>query len=420
MKKRRLIPIFLAFMMMAQGALGATHTVKKGETYWTISQSYGVSLSALLAANNAQTNDYLTIGQTITVPGSTSTTRYTVKAGDTYWKIAQSYGVSLSALLEANNAQTNDYLTVGQTITIPTGSSSGGGSSGGGSSSSTGTRYTVKSGDTYWKIAQNYGVSLSELLAANNAQTNSALTVGQTITIPVSSSGGSSSGGSSASTQPYITYKTYTVKSGDTFWTIANDCGIPMEELLSCNKLTTSSTIYTGMKLTVPVHNVPVTSTPSSKYGEYLDWWTQAQYVLPVGAVFTVQDFATGATFTAKRTTGAGHADCEPLTASDTAKMKAIWGGTFSWTRRPILIYYNGRKLAASASSMLHAGNDNAPGGLWTSWRSDDYGAGYNFDWVKGNNAHGVFDIHFLNSTRHSDGTVDSKHQTNIRTAAGR
>ena len=99
--------------------------------------------------------------------------------------------------------------------------------------------------------------------------------------------------------------------------------------------------------------------------------------------------------------------------------MKEIWGGEFSWVRRPVIIKYNGRKLAASMSSMPHAGNDAAPGGINTSWRSGNYGAGYNLDWVKNNGIDGVLDIHFLNSTRHSDGQVDQKHQDNVKISAG-
>jgi len=55
-------------------------------------------------------------------------------------------------------------------------------------------------------------------------------------------------------------------------------------------------------------------------------------------------------------------------------------------------------------TAMPHAGNDSAPGGVWTSWRSGDYGAGTNYDYIKGNGIDGHFDIHFYNSTRHKDG----------------
>jgi hypothetical protein len=99
--------------------------------------------------------------------------------------------------------------------------------------------------------------------------------------------------------------------------------------------------------------------------------------------------------------------------------MKEIFGGSFSWTDRPVLIKVNGRKIAASMSGMPHAGNDAAAAAAWTSWRSGDYGAGTNFDWIKNNGMDGHFDIHFLNSTRHVDGQVDPTHQANVKIAAG-
>ncbi|MBR5536233.1 MAG: LysM peptidoglycan-binding domain-containing protein [Clostridia bacterium] len=328
---------------------------------------------------------------------------HTVVKGDTYWTISRQYGVDFKTLLQANGANESSWLEIGDIVYVPTEKV-----------------HVVSKGDTYWLIAKWYGVDFKTLLKANNATESSWLEIGDRVIIPQGSSSSGSTGSSgSASTKPYVTYTTYTVKSGDTYWNIANNFGIPMEELLNTNGLTENSSIYAGKTLKIPVHHVPVTSTPGSQYGEYLDWWEAAQYVIPVGATFTVQDFYTGQSFKAKRTTGSGHADCEPLTASDTSKMNTIFGGQ-NWTSRPVIIIYNGRKIAASATSKLHAGNDGAAGGVWTSWRSDDYGAGYNFDWVKGNNAHGVFDIHFLNSIRHNDGKVHQTHQKNVRTSAGK
>ena len=221
------------------------------------------------------------------------------------------------------------------------------------------------------------------------------------------------------SSKPYITYTNYTVQKGDILWNIANKFGITLPELLKANNLNESSWVNIGDILKIPVHNIPVKSTPGSKYGEALDWWTEAQYVIPVGTNFEVVDFNTGKSFKARRTTGANHADCETLTLADTKIMKEVWGGSFSWTSRPILIKVNGRKIAASMSAMPHAGNDAAPAAVWTSWRSEGYGAGTNFDWIKNNGINGHFDIHFLNSTTHKDGEINVKHQQNARIAAG-
>lgn len=322
-------------------------------------------------------------------------TTYTVQKGDTYWIISRKFNVPISTLMAANNATQSTVLYIGQSIVIPEY-----------------FMHTVAAGESYWKISQKYGVSLNELLSLNGANSNSNLYIGQQVKIPVT-------GTAAGSTKPYITYKYHTVQKGDTLWNLANKYGIPLQELLDTNNLTASSAINIGDVLKIPVHNIPVKSTPGPQYGELLDWWTEAQYVIPVGADFEIVDFNTGKSFFARRTTGANHADCETLTANDTEIMKGIWGGSFSWARRPVLVKYNGRKIAASMSGMPHAGNDSAAAGAWTSWRSGNYGAGMNFDYIKNNGMDGHFDLYFLNSTTHADGKADAEHQANIKTSAG-
>ncbi|MHB1394882.1 MAG: LysM peptidoglycan-binding domain-containing protein [Clostridia bacterium] len=322
-------------------------------------------------------------------------TSYTVQKGDTYWIISQKLNVPITSLMTANNATQSTALNIGQNIVVP--------------------QYIIHnviSGDTYWKVSLKYGVNINELLSLNGANEKSYLYIGQQIKIPFATS-------APAPTAPYVTYTYYTVQKGDILWNLANKFGIPLAELLKANNLTTSSQINIGDVLKIPVHNVPIKNTLGPQYGEALDWWTEAQYVIPTGADFEVMDFNTGKSFFVRRTTGANHADCETLTAEDTKKMKEILGGSFSWTKKPILIKYNGRQIAASMSGMPHAGNDSAAAGVWTSWRSDNYGAGTNFDWIKNNEMDGHFDIHFLNSTKHVDGEVDTGHQVNIKISAG-
>ncbi|MBR2883823.1 MAG: LysM peptidoglycan-binding domain-containing protein [Clostridia bacterium] len=399
MKHKKIISAVAALGMLSSSAFASvSYTVQKGDSYWLISQKFNTSLSSVLSANNATSNTSLNTGQKITVPSNT----YTVQKGDTYYLIAKKCGVTLSSLLSANNATQNSALYVGDKIKIP-------------DTNGDYTTHTVQKGETYWTISQKYGVSLSSLLSYNGATNNSALNIGDKVKIP---KGGTSSGGNSSSTSPYVTYKTYSVQSGDTLWNIAIKHGIPYAELLETNSLTQSSKIYTGMKLTIPVHHIPIKYAPSG-YGELLNWFTEAQYVIPINADFTIVDLATGKSFNARRTVGSGHADCEPLTASDTEIMKSIWGGSFNWNKRSVLVKYNGRTIAASAAGMLHAGNEGAPGGEWTSWRSDNYGAGTNYDYVKGNNAHGHFDLHFYKSIGHSSGTESAAHQANVMRSAG-
>jgi peptidoglycan hydrolase-like protein with peptidoglycan-binding domain len=151
---------------------------------------------------------------------------------------------------------------------------------------------------------------------------------------------------------------------------------------------------------------------------EVLDWWTKANKAFARGSAAKVIDVRTGKSFNIRRTYGGNHADCETLTKEDTKIMKEIWGGSFNWSRRPVIVEVNGRFLAASMAGMPHAGLDNKPANVTVSNRSLGYGRGVNLDAVKNNNMSGHFDIHFKNSRTHGSNRVDAAHQKAIKEAA--
>lgn len=130
---------------------------------------------------------------------------------------------------------------------------------------------------------------------------------------------------------------------------------------------------------------------------EVLDWFDDyVANVIPKNAHFTIKDVKTGKTFEAVRWSGGSHMDAEPRTAEDSAAMKAIYGGSWSWRRRPILIKYKGHVYAASMNGMPHGDST-----------------------ISGNNFDGVFCIHFKNSKTHGSDKIDSAHQ-NAVTQAGK
>jgi LysM repeat protein len=345
--------------------------------------------------------------------GIAANAQYFVHRNDTFWILGQKYGISIEKLMKANNATANTVLYEGQSLVFPISNI-----------------YMVKSGETYWTISKKFGIDFMKLLAANDANESSNLQIGENIILPDKAISAAPVATSTpvatptptpvpTSVKPYITYTYYTVLKNDNVWGIAEKLGIPEQELLQANNITEATVLNVNSVLKVPVHNIPIKSTPGEKFGELLDWWSEAQYVVKKQIAFEVMDFYTGKSFFAKRTTGSNHADCEPATYLDTQKMKEIWGGYFSWERRPVIVKISGRSIAASVTAMPHAGIDTVAGGIWTAIRSGGYGAGYNLDWVKNNGADGVFDIHFLNSTRHKDGQIDLQHQVAIKIAAG-
>ncbi len=151
---------------------------------------------------------------------------------------------------------------------------------------------------------------------------------------------------------------------------------------------------------------------------EVLDWWKEAKTVFYIGAVAKVTDVWTGKSFYVKRTYGRNHADCETLTEEDTVVMQEVWGGSWNWNRRPVILEVDGRRLAASMAGMPHAGLDEQPVNKIVSSRSAGYGRGYNLDKVKDNDMDGHIDVHFLNSRTHGTNRVDPNHQKAVKEAA--
>ncbi len=95
-----------------------------------IADRHGITLSALLAANNLTATSLIQPGQQLTIPGGNATptptpssggTTYTVKAGDWLARIADRHGITLSALLAANNLTATSLIQPGQRLTIPGG-----------------------------------------------------------------------------------------------------------------------------------------------------------------------------------------------------------------------------------------------------------------------------------------------------------
>jgi len=108
-----------------------THEVQTGETLGEIALRYGVSVEALLAENGLESADFIRVGQKLKIPAPTSTEAsttpatqggqtHTVKAGETLGGIALQYGVSVEALQQANDLN-SDIIRVGQELAIPGG-----------------------------------------------------------------------------------------------------------------------------------------------------------------------------------------------------------------------------------------------------------------------------------------------------------
>ncbi|MCX7746093.1 MAG: LysM peptidoglycan-binding domain-containing protein [Clostridia bacterium] len=215
-----------------------------------------------------------------------------------------------------------------------------------------------------------------------------------------------------------VTYNSYTVQKGDNIWNLSQRYGIPDFELAQANNRTSTTMLYPGQVIKIPVHYIAPKVKLNDKSGELLDWFKEAQYIITTGKTGKFIDMETGKSFMAKRTMGASHADVETLTLQDTQTMKEIFGGWF-WKTRAFILEVDGRRFAVSVSGMPHAGIDGVPYLQNVDNRSGNYGYGPNYDSIAGNGMDGHFDVYTLNGLRHKDGKIDHTHQYSVLTAGG-
>lgn len=174
--------------------------------------------------NNAEKYANAVVDAILDYIGYGTGTNYTVQKGDSLWSIANKFNVSVESLKTANNL-TSNLLNIGQTLKIPTEEKPVTGDY---------TIYTISKGDSLYSIAQKYNTTVDALVKYNNLSSTN-LKVGEQLLIPTSES----------------KLNTYTVKSGDSLYSIAKKYGITVDELKKANGLT-SNNLSLNQKLVIP------------------------------------------------------------------------------------------------------------------------------------------------------------------------
>lgn len=156
-------------------------------------------------------------------PQTNSQKNYIVKKGDTLYSIAQRYNTTVDELKKQNQLSTNQ-LTIGQSLVLP---------------STSFVTYTVQKGDTLYKIASQYNTTVDILKKINNLSSN-ILSIGQKIKLP-----------STEIINIPASLETYTVKSGDTLYSIAKKFDTTVDKIKSQNSLSADA-LTVGQVLKIP------------------------------------------------------------------------------------------------------------------------------------------------------------------------
>ena len=154
------------------------YIVKSGDSLWSISNRYGVSVNDIKNLNDLTSNN-LSVGQVLEIPSSNQNNNgnlentYVVKSGDSLWNIANRFGTTVNELKSLNNLTSNN-LSIGQVLRIPSSNQNNGNLE---------NTYVVKSGDSLWNIANRLGTTVNELKSLNNLTSNN-LSIGQVLRVP--------------------------------------------------------------------------------------------------------------------------------------------------------------------------------------------------------------------------------------------
>ncbi len=208
------------------------YIVKSGDNLYSISKKYNVSIDELKEINNIINNN-LSIGQKLFIPSNMkqeneqqndSTNTYIVKSGDSLYAIAKRFNTSVDEIKKLNNLTSNN-LSINQKLFIPNNNEQ----------SSNYNTYIVKSGDNLYAIAKKFNTSIDEIKKLNNLTSNN-LSINQKLFIP------------SYNEQSNTTY---TVKLGDSLYSIAKKYNTSVDEIKRINNLN-SNLLSINQKLIIP------------------------------------------------------------------------------------------------------------------------------------------------------------------------
>ncbi|PRX29472.1 LysM domain-containing protein [Orenia metallireducens] len=159
------------------------YQIRKGDTLYSLAQRFNTTVAAIISANPKIDSDNLQVGDKIFIPlqrdypSCPEGNYYTIKAGDSFYTIADRFNIAVVDLQEANPYVEANNLKVGEVICIPLATPPVKCPQGS-------ILYIVKKGDTLYSISKKYKISVAKLKDANPKINPEQLLIGQKICIP--------------------------------------------------------------------------------------------------------------------------------------------------------------------------------------------------------------------------------------------
>jgi len=179
-------------------------------------------------------------------------TEYTVKPGDSLWRISRAFSTTVGEIVAANPGVKADSLKPGDVLKIPAGAAVSPSAAPAGAASVTSaaatSTYTVKPGDSLSKIAARNGTTVAALKKINNL-TSDVIQIGQVLVVPGGAAGPAPGPAREAVPTGGVTV---TVQRGDTLGAIARKFDVSVRDLMEVNGITDPRRVRAGQVLVIP------------------------------------------------------------------------------------------------------------------------------------------------------------------------
>lgn len=263
------------------------YTVRQGDSFWSISRRFDVSVRELSSWNGMSPGDTLRPGDELVVwaqPGNDTDkqktakagpenggerTRHEVRKGENLWVIAREFDVDVNRLAKWNGMTVEETLQPGEELIVWTDNGSGNESAStaeaaesGPNESNSSRKYVVEKGDSLWSIAVDHDMAVSELAQRNGLSKGATLQPGQELV--VEAEGADNANQRAESTSATDTEaddsaddasgrEDYTVRKGDSLYRIAREFDVTVDKLRQWNDIAPDSYLQPGQTLRMKV-----------------------------------------------------------------------------------------------------------------------------------------------------------------------
>lgn len=220
----------------AQGnSMGNTHTVRKGETLYGITKQYGVTIADFLKLNPGAASS-LKEGDIVKLPSNAVTetlhTLHVIAQGETLYSIGIRYGVKPQQILDANPSLSPNAISVGTAIRIPQSRIP--------AEDASFYYHRMAQGETLYSLCVKYNVLQERITEFNPGLDWNAIKVGHVVAVP------------KANPAMETYYTNHEVARRETLFSISQDEGVSMDAILAANEGLTADNLQRGMVIRIP------------------------------------------------------------------------------------------------------------------------------------------------------------------------